>query len=262
MDMGPGCRIGKSCKSGESPGEEESNRASLAEINAGIYDSYFKEWAEDVAEYGYPFFFRWAWEMNGTWFKWGRDAAGNPAAYVQAWRRLHSIAVGAGASNITWVWCPNVDSSNSPFNSSLYPGDAYVDWTCMDGYNEGGTGWRSFSEIFGATYTALVSMAPSKPIMIGETASAEGPHFVGPKEFGKQTWITEALAYELPVLYPKIKAINWFNWNIVEGGTERTWPIETSDGAQVAFAAGINSPYYAEDSYGALPPLTKIQPLP
>ena len=262
MDMGTGCRIGKVCKGGETRAEEEINRVSLSEINAGVYDGYFKKWAEDVASYKFPFFFRWAWEMNGSWFKWGRDAKSSPASYVLAWQRIHNIAKAAGAANITWVWCPNVDSVNSPIASAPYPGDAYVDWTCMDGYNEGGPSWRSFSEAFGPTYNALLAIAPSKPIMIGETASAEGAFLSGPGEFGKRTWITDALAYSIPLLYPKIKAINWFNWNIVEGGTERTWPIETSDGAQVAFAAGVNSPYYAEDSYGALPPLAKIQPLP
>jgi hypothetical protein len=262
MDMTTGCRIGKSCKGGETVEEEELNRVSLAEINAGVYDSYFQKWSEEVAAYRFPFFFRWAWEMNGPWFKWGRDAKSNPAAYIAAWRRIYNIAKAANASNITWVWCPNVDSSNSPIAGAPYPGDAFVDWTCMDGYNEGGSNWRSFSEVFGTTYNALLAIAPTKPIMVGEMASAEASFNVGPGEVGKRTWITDALATAIPTIYPKIKALVWFNWNILEGGTRKTWPIESSDGAKTAFSAGINSPYYAEDSFGNLPAMTKIQPLP
>ena len=35
---------------------------------------------------------------------------------------------------------PNVDPNNkyTPYDQ-LYPGNAYVDWTCLDGYNKDGT---------------------------------------------------------------------------------------------------------------------------
>jgi hypothetical protein len=263
LSMGTGRIPGRSGNPGhETVAEEEENLVSLSEISAGKYDSYIEGWAKSVAEYGHPFFFRWAWEMNGAWFKWGRDARSNPADYVLAWRHIHNIAEAAGASNITWVWCPNVNTLNSPLSAALYPGSAYVDWTCLDGYNQGGSNWRSFGELFGSSYTALLSIAPTKPVMIGETASAEGSFLAGPAEYGKRTWITEALADEVPSTYPQIKAFLWFNWNIVEHEIERTWPIETSDGAQTAFAAGIGSPYYAADAFENLPLLTKIAPLP
>lgn len=87
MDMGTGFIPGKPHTE-----EEPDNRVSLKEINEGVYDSYFKEWAEAVAAYKYPFFFRWGWEMNGTWFKWGKNAAESPDEFVKAWRRIHNIA--------------------------------------------------------------------------------------------------------------------------------------------------------------------------
>lgn len=255
MDMGAGCKIGKVCNGSETVEEEEVNRVSLSEINEGKYDSYYKSWAEAVANYKYPFFFRWAWEMNGSWFKWGRDASKDPSEYVKAWRRIHGITAAASATNITWVWCPNVDYLGGTSISALYPGSEYVDWTCLDGYNKTGA---SFSEIFGPSYSAITgTIAPSKPMMIGETATVEASgHHVKQDE-----WINGALS-SLPGSFPKIKAFVWFNWNIVEDEREWEWPIEWTLAGQAAFAYQISSPYFAESEFGSPALLQPIKPLP
>jgi hypothetical protein len=255
LDMGTGCKLSKECNGNETVAEEELDRVSLSEINEGKYDSYYKTWAEAVAKYKYPFFFRWAWEMNGTWFKWGRDAAKNPGEYVQAWRRIHNIAVAAGASNITWVWCPNLEFLGSTPLSALYPGNEYVDWTCLDGYNKTGL---YFSELFSNSYSTLTgSIAPSKPVMVGETATVEesGHHLKqGP-------WIREALQ-SLPSSFPRIKAFVWFNWNIVQEGHEWEWPIEWTLDGQSEFAYQISSSYFAGSEFGEPTQLQPIKPLP
>ena len=64
--------------------------------------------------------------MNGSWFAWG---SAQPASdYVAAWRRSHDVANAAGATNITWVWCPNIDPADALTPCErLYPGDANVD---------------------------------------------------------------------------------------------------------------------------------------
>lgn len=236
-----------------------STGASLAEIAGGAKDSYLAGWAAAVRSYGKPFFLRWDWEMNGTWFPWGSEAAANPALYASAWRHFHDVAEAMGATNITWVWCPNAKFPGSTPLASLYPGDAYVDWTCMDTYNTGNGSGKSagnnFSGLVAPTYSELLSLAPGKPIMIGETGSAE----LGG---AKASWIADALGTQLPAAFPAIKAINWFNWNLVEGGGRREWPIESSPSTQAAFAKAISSPYYAGNAFGNLPPLTRIQPLP
>jgi hypothetical protein len=54
----------------------------------------------------------------------------------------------------------------------------------------------------------------------------------------------------------------WFNWNITENGTPWDWPIESSSESTAAFANAISSSFYAPGSFGSLPPLTRIQPLP
>ncbi len=240
-----------------------SKEAALEGLSQGKYDPSLKEWASAVAKYGKPFFFRWDWEMNGKWFPWGKEAASDPERYVKVWQRFHAIAEEQGATNITWVWCPNVLFEGSTSLASLYPGDAYVDWTCMDGYNRGtktgetGDAWKSFASIFKTTYLELLKLAPSKPIMVGETASTESGG-------SKAGWIEDTFGTQLPSKFPSIKAVAWFNWNIYEEKNKVTWdwPIESSSSAQDAFANIISSPYYAANEFESLTPLKPIQPLP
>ena len=233
-----------------------SDSVPLTSIANGSYDSSLIAWAQAAKSYGKPFLFRWNWEMNGTWFNWGAQARANPAAYVAAWKRFHAIVQAQGATNVTWVWCPSAVWSTSTPLASLYPGDAYVDWTCVDGYNFGTIpmkidSWKSFYTVMKPTYDQLLTLAPSKPILIGETGSTEWGG-------SKSAWITDMLKTQLPLNFPKIRALAWFNWNIYENGGTYDWQIESSASAQSAFASGIALPNYLTNTYGNLPPLSKI----
>jgi hypothetical protein len=217
--------------------DPENNLYSWENIAAGKLDGYITQWARDSKNWGHPYFLRFNWEMNGFWEPYVSQAA----SYVPMWKHIHDIFVQNGATNVTWVWCPNVDSySTIPFDP-LYPGDDYVDWTCIDGYNFGTSQswstWTSFSSLFGPTYNHLLRLAPSKPIMIGE---------IGTSETGgsKSDWITDMLTVQLPNNFPHIKALVWFNIN-----KEDDWRIESSAKSQLAFAQGIASPYYASNSF-------------
>ncbi len=224
------------------------------------YDAYLTQWATAAKNWGNPFFLRFAWEMNGGWYLWSEQKNGNAAGdYVNAWRHVHDIFAQVGATNVTWVWCPNVEFSGSQALEGLYPGDSYVDWTCMDGYNFGTDpakpdSWKTFSQVFTPTYNHLLQIAPSKPIIIAETASTE----IGGT---KSDWVTDMLTSQLPVNFPKIKAFLWFNWNFKESGGTIKYSIESSQTAQDAFNAGIASPYYAANTFGSLPKLTPVQPI-
>jgi len=220
----------------------------LSDVIAGTYDTYIREFAEAARDWGHPFFLRFNWEMNGAWFPWAEGANGNQSGeFVAAWRHVHDVFSSVGATNATWVWCPNVDPDNIFQGlSSLYPGDEYVDWTGLDGYNWGTNPakpdrWRSFDELYGSTYQRIVNaVAPSKPLLIGE---------IGSTEYGgsKASWISAALA-EIPTAYPKIRGLLWFD--TYDSGMD--WPIETSASAAGAFAAGIESPAYATGTYASL----------
>ena len=101
--------------------------------------------------------------------------------------------------------------------------------------------WKSFAQVFGPTYNHLLQIAPSKPVMLAETSSTE---YGG----SKASWITDALVTQLPLNFPRVRALVWFNWN-TDG---MDWVIETSSPAQTAFATGIASPHYATNSFGNL----------
>jgi beta-mannanase len=214
----------------------------LSDVISGRYDTYIRKFAEEAKAWGHPFFLRFDWEMNGNWFPWAEGVNGNnPGEYVAAWRHVHDIFTQVGATNATWVWCPNVDP-NHEFTDvgEYYPGNEYVDWTGLDGYNWGGSRWKSFDETFSSTYHRIVDqVAPGKPMVIAEVGSAENGG-------SKSAWIAEMLK-KLPTSYQGIRAVMWFD-KLEEGD----WPIESSASAQSAFASGISSASYLPNSYGNL----------
>jgi Bacterial Ig domain/Glycosyl hydrolase family 26 len=226
----------------------------LKDIASGKYDSSIRTWGQQAGAWGHPFFLLLDPEMNGTWAAYSPGKNGNTAAdFINAWRHFHDVAVNAGARNITWVWCPNVDPSNlyTPY-SQLYPGNAYVDWTGFNGFNRDGR--SSFSWLFGASYNRLLQIAPTKPILISETASEE---LLG----AKVSWITDAFSTQLPKYFPRIKAVVWFNWRMYQNSRWWAWEIESSSSAQAAFKTAIGSSYYlAGGGLGGLPLRTKISP--
>ena len=187
-------------------------RYRLSEIVGGRYDAFIRRWATGAKRWGHPFFLRFDWEMNTNSVPYSEHSNGNRRGeFVRMWRHVHRIFTSVGAENVTWVWCPNAEYSASvkPL-ASLYPGDAYVDWTCLDGYNWGANpahagAWMSFDTVFEDTYRLITTqIAPSKPLMIGETASTE----IGGS---KADWITDALGTQVLDRFPRIRAIVWFN---------------------------------------------------
>lgn len=223
---------------------------SAREIANGAEDGYITAWAEAARDWGHPFFLRFAWEMNGDWFRWGvgefeqggEKFSNTPADYVAMWRHVHDVFAAAGADNVTWVWCPAVDPRGKYASmAALYPGDAYVDWTCLDAYNWGRP-WISFEEVFGDSYAEVTgTIAPGKPLIIGETASTE-------RNGAKDEWI-EAMFSGLAASYPGVNGLLWFS---VEGEGTGDWPIESSRRATDAFAAGIQSGLYAPAEFAEI----------
>jgi hypothetical protein len=214
----------------------EPSDAKLDELVKGTYDAVLTKHAKSVKALEKPIFLDFAAEMNGNWSTWdGSHNGKNSAVYIAAYRHLHDVLVAGGASNIVWLWCPNVESEpNVAWNAAMayYPGDDYVDWTCVDGYNWGttnGGGWQSFKQVFSGIYKELA--AKGKPIMIGEMASTE--------EGGdKAAWI-DAIVPTLRTDYPLIKALVWFDID-----KETDWRISSSPTAQSAFVKMANDPYF------------------
>jgi hypothetical protein len=225
----------------------------LGKIIDGSLDPYIRRFAESAREWGHPFFMRFDWEMNGFWFPWSEGVNGNrPGEFVTAWRHVHDIFTSVGANNVSWAWCPNVDFTRKliPLNK-VYPGDAYVDWTCLDGFNWGkrhdSAGWQNFNQVFHETYRRVLAIAPDKPVMIGEVASNE----IGGSKPG---WIRYML-HIVPARYRKIRALIWFD--VKDRNTN--WPLEISKKSTNAFAKGISRSPFLTNVFGGLS-TSPIQP--
>ncbi|AEV69659.1 beta-mannanase [Acetivibrio clariflavus DSM 19732] len=203
------------------------------QIMNGNADSYIRRMAQDMKYYGKEIWLRPLHEANGDWYPWAIGYAGGKntnSTYIAAFRRIVDIFRSEGANNVKWVF--NVNCNNVGPNTSftgIYPGDNYVDYTSIDGYNWGttqswGSKWQSFDEIFSEAYNSLRNY--NKPIIIAEWASAE----IGGN---KAQWITDSFN-RIKSSYDKIFAAVWFNHN-----KETDWRINSSEAALNAYRNAI-----------------------
>jgi hypothetical protein len=227
------------------------------EIINGEQDPYIDAWATAAASWGHPFFLRLGWEMNGPWSNvpWGVGPSNSQAdanASRDAWKHIHD-RVDAVAPNVTWVWCPNIESSSTyqPLED-LYPGDSYVDWSCFDGYAQNEPATESFASFATSTYNHLLqsSLADGKPMFVGETAAVPG------SGTAKATWITNTLT-GLRGSFPQIKGFLYFN-----NYDFPNYPIDvpTDLSAQDAYSAALADAYFANDRFGSAS-ATPVPPL-
>lgn len=219
----------------------------LNSIIQGNMDSYLRTWAQGAKAWNHPFFVRLFHEFNGAWTSWCEGVNGNTQGqFVQAWRHVVDVVRSVGVTDITWVWCPNVQDSSGLNLTSLYPGDSYVDWTGMDGYNWGDT--SSFDQIFRWTYDKILSIAPDKPMMVAEVGCRDTSY--------KATFFSDMLKFQLPFSYGKIKALVY--WEGPDVGGENSFLIESNFNALSAFKQGIASSYYSSNVYNSL----SVSPIP
>jgi len=191
------------------------------------YDEYLTTWAQQMKTYGKPVYLRFAHEMNGNWYPWGNANGNTPASYIAMWQHVHDVFEANGVKNVRWVWCANIDPSNTI--KSYYPGDAYVDVIAFDGYNWGTTktwsSWQEFSNIFGTSY-GIMAPSYSRDIWITETASSETGG-------AKASWITNAFTAATNS-FPRVRAIVWFNQQ-----KESDWRVESTSTSLSAFKSAI-----------------------
>jgi hypothetical protein len=208
----------------------EPHKVDFAKIIDGSLDATIVARAKGSKALSKKFFLDFAAEMNGdeAW------SGNNATLYVSAYRHIHDLFVAAGANNVVWAWCPNVTDTDGGNRTTMdyYPGDAYVDWTGVDGYNWGTTnsnGWQTFQEVFKNIYPLLA--AKKKPILIGEMASPEAGG-------NKAKWIDDIIP-TLRTDFPLIKGVVWFDIN-----KETDWRISSSPAAEAAFIRMAKDPYF------------------
>lgn len=207
----------------------------LSNIYNGNFDSYIREFAVSMKNYNKPIFLRFAHEMNGNWYPWGGTVNGNsPSDFQKAWIHIFELFQQEGATNVTWIWSPDATSYpnfNGNAINDYYPGDSYIDWVGLDGYNWGNTKfgktWESFETIFASGYKKVLGY--NKPIMVAETASTESGG-------DKGTWLEEAFTKQIPSKFPLVKALVWFNIN-----KETSWDLSSSESSKLQFKKAANS---------------------
>ena len=202
------------------------------------FDSYFVQWSRDCKKWGKPVFIRVGFEMNGNWFSW----CGNPDKFKAVWQYLYKLFKREGCDNAIWVWSPGTRSfPDEEWNQmeKYYPGDQFVDWVGLDGYNQGDENpkrpdskWITFSTIFNKPLEQLKKLAPDKPVMIAEIGCAEST------SHRKSEWIEDA--FKNINNAPELKLLIWFNYD-KRGEGEADWRIDSSPESLKAFNKCIKS---------------------
>lgn len=182
----------------------KNNNNILKEIVKGEWDCYFEEFAKNAKESNINVYYRFGYEMNGKWFEWGKK----PKLFVDAWVHVWKIFKEEGASNIKWIFSPNVIKKNQTFKSGIlryYPGDEFVDIVSLDGYNFGDnhdeySSWKSFIEIYKSSIIGLEKL--NKPMWITEIGC--------PSDKRRPEWLKEFFRF---FDSSKFEVFIWFNDN-------------------------------------------------
>ena len=162
---------------------------------------------------------------------WGSDDAN---LYVQMYQHVHDVIMGGSEppTNIEWVWSPNY-ASNPPdaWNAinNYYPGDAYVDWIGLSGYNwynapGHGESWHSFNYLYDSVLTDFTCRY-AKPQIIAEVGSVEG----NGTTLSKADWITDL--YQRAPSYPFLRSVVWFNDYAAASASQADFRVTTGSAA-------------------------------
>ncbi|MEX5236807.1 glycoside hydrolase family 26 protein [Kocuria arenosa] len=209
----------------------------LSRMLAGDHDHRIRTWAGALASWGHDVVLRFAHEMNGDWYPWGSGLQGNTAEqYVRAWHHVHDLFAAAGAANVRWCWAPNIPAPGAGTDTArladFFPGDDVVDLLGIDGYNWGfpapPLAWTAPAELFGPSLAELRGLGTRLPIVVTETASAEGDV----SGHAKADWITQL--FDHLTRQGDVWAVIWFHER-----KERDWRVDSSAAARTAYRHAV-----------------------
>jgi hypothetical protein len=167
-----------------------------ATIN-GNWDAQYKAIAQSIMAYHNVVLVRFAHEMNGDWYPWAITNGNTAADFANAWKHVVDLFRAAGATNVLWVWSPNIlRGANSSQISQFWPGDSYVDIVGLTGY---GVHEASPDITYSATLK-LVQALTAKPVMLSEVGVQA--------DSSKHAWLT-AFGGWLKA-HPNVYGFVWF----------------------------------------------------
>ena len=203
---------------------------------SGKYDKYISEFATRLKNFPGPVFLRFAHEANGNWYPWSASVIGSEK-YKAIYRRAKDIFDKSGAEKVKWIFSINWENVPKENKYQLcYPGNSYVDYIGIDGYNWGDAAswskWRSFKEVFSEAYNDA-SRHYKKPVLITEFSSSTSGG-------DKKEWIKQAFSE-----MKRMKNMKGFVIFLVNKETD--WGIEPRSGISVEMREQLKSPYFTED---------------
>jgi mannan endo-1,4-beta-mannosidase len=209
--------------------DPHNGAATITAVADGRYDAYLRSFAKTVAGFGHPVIVSFAHEMNGSWYQYGYKYV-SPAVFVAAYRRVHDVFSAAGARNVIWMWAVNrpVPGQTSPSVAEWYPGDAYVDWVGVDGYDWSGS--LTFTQAFGATLAQVRSFT-NRPVLIAETSVLPGANAAA-----------QVTSWFQGIVSDHLLGLVWFDIDKASRkgiADDHDWKLENDPPALAAFQAAI-----------------------
>ena len=175
----------------------------LQRIIDGKHDTYIRQWALDAKSFGDMAIVRMAHEPNVSVFPWGKGWFNNSAKrFRKAWKHVVDIFREEDVDNIKFLWSVAKQSCKgcNPYKK-WFPGNSYVDYAGLTGFNWGGYHGRKWVSMVKA-YTQPMKkfkQFTSKPIIVAETASSH-------KNGNKAKWIKKGYV-AVHERWPRIKGI-------------------------------------------------------
>lgn len=199
-------------------------------IASGQEDDIIRQRADDIRAMGRPILLEWRWEMDRPNLQ---PEVWSPADYIAAWKHIRAIFAQEGVTNASWVWCPTSDGFANGTAPAYYPGDAEVDWVCVDAYPDNPS--QSMVDLLRPFLQWAATHA--KPIIIGEYGV---PRSIGGPE--RAAWLRAAAA--MFRANPQIKAVSYFDGDPVAHKPARAWSFNGDPVALEAFAEMADDPYF------------------
>lgn len=207
-------------------------------IAQGEYDEYIASWADNLKNFiagddqqlgtedDKRAYIRLAHEANGNWYPWSAQQGVNtPDDFTSMWKHVWNLVAQTGLNqdHIQWVWTVNASDAGSFTAEDYYPGEQYVDWVGIDGYNWGNdyswSTWRTPEAVFADMLQRLRVIAPNKPVSLPEVGSTSNKAGVTDLA-AKDEWISQLFSY---LHTADIRMISWFNedkeadWQMFDG---------------------------------------------
>jgi hypothetical protein len=200
------------------------------ELMSGRDDPEIVAWAQRFASFGHPILLRMRWEMDRPNL---RASMGSGADFVAAWNHVRAIFRAEHVTNVSWVWCPTANGFTTGVAQSYYPGDANVDWICVDVYAS--SQLEPLPDLLAPFLTWAV--AHPKPILIGEFGVADAY-----PQTQRAAWLrTAAATFEAD---SQIKGVCYFDSDPVGAPSTLTFALPPDSPAMAAFTSMVRMDYF------------------